>query len=105
MRRMQATTNAGIRLSRASFPIMKIFLLKENTDCFTALNYIYTSIISHACSKHITSDTYATESETNRTFPVQVRFGSTEFLKSQFEFGSVRFEPTKIVKESCTLAF
>ncbi len=27
---------------------------------------------------------YRTESETNRTFPVRVRFGSTEFLKSRF---------------------
>ncbi len=31
------------------------------------------------------------ESESNRTFPVRVRFGSTEFLKSRFGFGSVRF--------------
>ncbi len=55
------------------------------------------------------------ESESNRTFPVRVRFGSTEFLKGRFGFGSVRFkpnrtdkvrfEPTKIAKESCTLAF
>jgi hypothetical protein len=44
---------------------------------------------------------YLTESESNRTFPIRVRFGSTEFLKSrfgsvelsksEFEFGSVRF--------------
>jgi hypothetical protein len=43
---------------------------------------------------------YLTESESNRTFPIRVRFGSTEFLKSrfgsvelsksEFEFGSVR---------------
>jgi hypothetical protein len=72
---------------------------------------------------------YETESESNRTFPAPVRFGfgsvelsksefgfgSTEFLKCRFEFGSVRlesnrtdkirFEPTKIAKESYTLAF
>ena len=34
---------------------------------------------------------YETESETNRTFPIRVRFGSTELSKSRFGFGSVRF--------------
>jgi translation initiation factor 2B subunit (eIF-2B alpha/beta/delta family) len=41
---------------------------------------------------------HVTESETNRTFPVRVRFGSIQIDK-------VRFEPTKIVKERCNLAF
>ncbi len=37
-----------------------------------------------------------TESESNRTFPVRVRFGSIEFLKCRFEFGSVRLNFQKV---------
>ncbi len=39
---------------------------------------------------------YISESESNRTFPVRVRFGSTEFLKSRFGFGSVRLNFQKV---------
>jgi hypothetical protein len=41
---------------------------------------------------------FAPESESNRTFPVRVRFGSTEFLKCRFDFGSVRFGSTEFLK-------
>jgi hypothetical protein len=34
------------------------------------------------------SDLSETESESNRTFPVRVRFGSTKLSKSRFGFGS-----------------
>jgi hypothetical protein len=43
---------------------------------------------------------YETESETNRTFPVRVRFGSTEFLKSRFGFGSVWLNFQKVSSDS-----
>ncbi len=36
------------------------------------------------------------ESETNRTFPLRVRFGSAEFLKSRLGFGSVRLNFQKV---------
>ncbi len=39
---------------------------------------------------NFTKNAYRSESESNRTFPVRVRFGSTEFLKGRFGFGSVR---------------
>jgi hypothetical protein len=42
------------------------------------------------------SSVYLPESESNRTFPVRVRFGSSEFLKSRFGFGSVRLNFQKV---------
>jgi hypothetical protein len=44
----------------------------------------------------VIEEIYIPESESNRTFPVRVRFGSTEFLKSRFGFGSVRLNFQKV---------
>jgi hypothetical protein len=72
-------------------------MAKEQRN-FLIIYYIDILMIRERKTKHMYVCT--TESESNRTFPIQVRFGSTEFLKSRFGFGSVRLNFQKVSSSS-----
>ncbi len=51
------------------------------------LQAYFTKRIEKILNKYNREYNYSSESESNRTFPVRIRFGLTEFLKSRFGFG------------------